>query len=101
MRKLQLPLCHPHKTLMCKQPQRILQFKLVDPYILLNVSFRRRNGLQSGSLQLKETQKVFSWIEMHDFYQVLMKEKRHFLNIVVKKNQDCRRILVIDIGLFS
>lgn len=38
-----------------KQSQRLLQFKLVDTFLGLNVSFRRRNGSQSARQQLRET----------------------------------------------
>lgn len=38
-----------------KQSQRLLQFKLVDTFLQLNVSFRRRNGSQSARQQLRET----------------------------------------------
>lgn len=35
--------------------RRLLQLKLVDAFIQLNVSFRRRNGSQSACQQLRET----------------------------------------------
>lgn len=71
--QLQLPLCHPHKTpLMYKQSQRILWFKPVDSCILVNVSFRRRNGLHSQDASSLE--KLFFWMAMYDFYQVAMKK---------------------------
>lgn len=85
--KIQLPLCLPHKTLlMWKQSQRILQFKLVDTYIQLNVSFRRRNGLQSGCQQLRETFLLDGdlW-----FLSGINGKKQHFLSTEVhwKKNK--------------